>query len=122
MKQQLTRYEINQKIKQTLVSHGTDIAFLTFSFSGKAAWFTGCLNKTTGAAMGHEEIENLCKALASLPQIRFLNFELEDWAISSNFSSFTIHKKTIAASAPDRNQEPLVIQSSEIIEDVLEDQ
>jgi len=122
MKKQFTRYEINQKIKMALVSHNVDLTMFTFSFSGKAAWFTGRLNKTSGVPLEHEEIETLCRALKALPDIRHLNFELEDWNISASPGSFFITRKTIAASAPARDQKPLIINTSETVEDILEDQ
>ncbi|MDD9302417.1 MAG: hypothetical protein HUK40_08760 [Desulfobacter sp.] len=121
MKTKQTRYEINQKIKRVLVSHGTDLQQFFFSFSGKAASFTGRLCKVSGQDMKHEEVETLCKLLSNIPEIIFLNFELEDWVISSGSGSFSITRKQITSSAPAREQEPLFIQTDETVKDVLKD-
>ncbi len=69
-----------------------------------------------------ENIENLCKAIAAIPAIRFLNFELEDWTISATMGSFVISKKIIASSADAILHTPLIIKNDEDIEDVLIDQ
>jgi hypothetical protein len=121
MIKQPTRYETNQKIKRTLVSHGAHLGDLTFSFTGKAAFFTGRLNKISGTPMAYQAVENLCKALITVPYVRFLNFEMEDWTITLQHSSFSITPKTIAASTQDRDVKPLVISSNETIEDVLKE-
>ncbi len=121
MKKIPSRYEINQKIKRRLVSHGTDTRALNFSFSGKTAWFTGKLSKLTGQEMKQEEVEALCKALAAVPEILFLNFEMENWIISSSSGAFTITPKASTSSAPIRDRKPLVIRTDETIEDVLKE-
>ncbi len=121
MKKEFSRYEVNQKIKMILVSHNVDLSTLTFSFSGKAAWFTGKLNKASGSPLGHEEVETLCKALGGLHAIRFLNFELEDWNVSASPGSFSISRKAVASSSSGREQAPLIIKTNEKIEDVLDD-
>lgn len=121
MKKKPTRYEINQEIKRRLVSHGTDLSQLNFSFSGKTAWFTGRLSKISGQEMTNNEVEALCKALAVVPDILFLNFELEDWIISTCSGAFTIARKAAASSAPLRDKTPLVIRSDDTIEAVLKE-
>ncbi|MBI9093028.1 MAG: hypothetical protein JEZ12_27760 [Desulfobacterium sp.] len=121
MSRMISRYETNRKIKSCLVSHKADIAGLVFSFSGKTAWFHGKLTKIQGGEFSVEEIELLCKAISALPEIRFLNFELEDWSISASLGSFSIARKTVAAPASVGYQDPLVIKTDEDIEDVLAD-
>ena len=111
MKTSYDRYEINQKIKGLLVAGGADVTALSFSFSGKTAWFTGRFTKTTGAPMPQSEIEALCKALLALTAIHHLNFEMEDWNISSSLGSFVITRK-FTAPAPAREQKPLIIRTT----------
>jgi len=122
MKKKPSRYEINQRIKRRLVSHGTDLRALNFSFSGRTAWLTGKLSKLTGQEMKQEEVEALCKALATIPEILFLNFELENWIISSSSGAFTVTRKVSTSSAPIRDREPLVIKTDETVEDILKEQ
>lgn len=113
MKTEFSRYEINQKIKGVLVTAGADVTVLSFSFSGKTAWFTGRFNKTTGAAMDQGEVETLCKALMALPAVRHLNFEMDDWNISSSLGAFFISRKIMSAVASVREQKPLIIRTKE---------
>ena len=122
MKNTISRYDINRKIKSCLVSHKADLSGIIFSFSGKTASFHGKLSKSSGAEFKVENIENLCKAIAAIPAIKFLNFELEDWTISATMDSFVISKKIIASSADVSLHTPLIIKNDENIEDVLIDQ
>jgi hypothetical protein len=113
MTQDVSRYEINQKIKGILVTAGADVTVLSFSFSGKTAWFTGRFNKTTGAPMEQGDIETLCKALMALPAVRHLNFEMDDWNISSSLGAFTITRKVVASTtASAREQKPLILRTN----------
>lgn len=69
-----------------------------------------------------EEVENLCRAIAGLPGIKFLNFELDNWTISASLGSFLIAKKTITAAAGSDRSTPHYINDDEDIKDVLADQ
>jgi len=66
MKKQFTRYEINIMIKRILVRYKVDLSSLIFSFSGRAAFFSGRFNKTTGSQMGADEIEKFHWLMRSL--------------------------------------------------------
>jgi len=123
MKKNLTRYEINQKIKKTLVSNGADVTVLSFSFSGRTAWLSGRFNKTGGAAMGQSDIEIICRALMDLPMIYYLNFDVEDWNITCSIGSLIMTRKFAGAAAPDREQKPLIIRTKAdgTVEDTEED-
>jgi hypothetical protein len=57
MIKQPMRYETNQKIKRILVSQGAHLGDLTFSFTGKAAFFTVRLNKISGTPMAYQAVE-----------------------------------------------------------------
>lgn len=118
-----SRYDTNRKIKSCLVSHKADLAGIVFSFSGKTASFHGRLAKKNGVEFKVEEVENLCRTIAGLPPIKFMNFELDDWTISASMGSFVITKKIISATAgADGQFTPHYIDSDEDIEDVLADQ
>ncbi|WDP91184.1 MAG: hypothetical protein HUN04_16360 [Desulfobacter sp.] len=121
MKQKPTRYEINQKIKRILVSHGADLRQLTYSFSGKTAWFSGQLLKINGQEMANEEVENLGKALGAMPEILYMNFELENWVISSGTGALSVARKNAPAATSVRERKPLVITTDETVEEVLKE-
>lgn len=104
-----------------MVSHKANLAELVFSFSGKTARFHGKLTKHQGTEFSVEEVETLCKAVAALPGVKFLFFELEDWSISTGMGSFSITRKTVAVSAGVDHDQPLVLKNHEDIEDVLID-
>ena len=111
MKIPLSRYEINQKIKRTLVANGADVTALSFSFSGRTAWFSGRFNKIGGAAMSQSEIENICLALIDLPMIYYLSFDMEDWNISCAVGSLVMTRKLSGKAASVKDQKPLIIRT-----------
>ncbi len=121
MKNQATRYETNQKIKRLLVTHNTDLSRLFYSFSGKSATFSGRLIKTSGSGMKIEEVETLCQSLSAIAEVQFLNFDLDNWSISSGAGSFEISKKADVSSGPSKEQKPLIINTPEMVQDVLRD-
>lgn len=121
MKQNATRYETNRKIKQVLVSHSTDLSRVFFSFTGKTARFTGRFLKTSGRAMKFEEVEILCRTLIGLAGVRFLNFDMDDWAISAGVGSINIVKKSIASSNAQDVKKVHHIDTPELVEDILDD-
>ena len=122
MKQNATRYDTNRKIKQILVSHGTDLSKISFSFSGKSARFSGRFLKTSGQEMKFEEVETVCRSLTGLAGIRFLNFDMEDWAISAGLGSVNIVKKSIPSSSASDAKKVHHINVSESVEDVIKDE
>lgn len=122
MKETATRYDINRKIKQILVSHSTDLTRIFFSFSGKTARFSGRLLKTSGQEMKFEEVDALCRSLTNLAEIRFLNFEMDDWAISAGLGSMNIVRKSIPSSDASDTRKVHKIDTTESVEDVLKDE
>lgn len=122
MKQNETRYDTNRKIKQVLVSHNTDLSKIFFSFSGKTARFSGCFFKTSGQEMKFEEVETLCRTLTGLAGIRFLNFDMEDWAISAGPGSMNIVKKSTSFSSVSDERKAHHIDTPESVEDILKDE
>lgn len=122
MKETATRYDTNRKIKQILVSHSTDLTRIFFSFSGKTARFSGRLLKTSGQEMKFEEVDALCRSLTNLAEIRFLNFEMDDWAISAGLGSMNIVRKSIPSSDASGARKVHKIDTTESVEDVLKDE
>lgn len=122
MKQHATRYDTNRKIKQILVSHSTDLSKIFFSFSGKTARFSGRFLKTSGKEMKLEEVETLCRNLTGLAGVRFLNFDMDDWAISAGLGSINIVRKSIPTSNASDARKVHHIDLPESVENVLKDE
>ncbi|WP_321494022.1 hypothetical protein [uncultured Desulfobacter sp.] len=122
MKQNTTRYDTNRKIKQILVSHSTDLTRIFFSFSGKTARFSGRFLKTSGQEMKFEEVDTLCRSLTNLAEIRFLNFDMDDWAISAGLGAMNIVKKSVPSSDASDARKVHKIDTPESVEDVLKDE
>lgn len=122
MKKNVNRYDTNRKIKQILVTHGTDLSKIFFSFSGKTARFSGRFLKTSGQEMKLEEVETLCRTLTGIAGIRFLNFDMEDWAISTGMGSVNIVKKSVPSSTASTARKALHIDSSESVGEVIKNE
>ena len=122
MIQNANRYDTNRKIKQILVSHSTDVSKVFFSFSGKTARFSGCFISISGRGLKYGEVEALCKTLSNISGIRFLTFDMEDWAISAGMGSLNIVRKAVASSGASGARKSLHIKSDEPVKEFLEDQ
>lgn len=122
MKKNANRYDTNRKIKQILVSHGTNLSKIFFSFSGKTARFSGRFLKTSGQEMKLEEMETLCRAMAGIAGIRFLNFDMDNWAIAAGMGSLNIVKKSVPSSTGSNVKKTIHIDSSESVEEVIKDE
>lgn len=72
--------------------------------------------------MKFEEVETLCRTLTGLAGIRFLNFDMEDWAISAGLGSMNIVKKSTSFSSVSDERKVHHIDTPEFVEDVLKDE
>jgi len=72
--------------------------------------------------MKFEEVEILCRALTGLDDIRFFNFDMEDWVISAGLGSMNIVKKSTSVSSVSDGRKVHHIDTPESVEDVLKDE
>ena len=114
------RYEINKRVRQILVSHHVDMTKVSYSCIGSTIYVYGSLNKSPQGDFSLATIEGLIAELMSLPHIRDIQFDLDNWFISSEAGELNITKMrrpTISGTA----QKPIVIEEAEKVEDVLKD-
>lgn len=102
MSDELLRYEINTKVRQILISYNVDMTMINYSCIKKTIYVYGCLNKAPFGEFSLAEIKNLVAELMKLPRIRDVQFDLENWFISSETGELSIikGKKQIVCSLP----------------------
>lgn len=92
MSDELLRYEINTRVRQVLISYNVDMMRVNYSCSKKTVYIYGCLNKTTCGEFTVADIKNLVVELMKLPRVRDVQFDLENWFISSETGELSIIK------------------------------
>ena len=114
------RYEINKRVRQILVSHHIDMTKISYSCIGNTIYVYGNLNKSPQGEFSLATIEGLIAELMSLPHIRDIQFDLDNWFVSSEAGALNI-TKTRRPSISGTAQKPIVIEEAEKVEDVLKD-
>jgi hypothetical protein len=115
------RYEVNKKVRQILISHHVDMTKINYSCTGNTIYVYGSLNKSPQGDFSLATIEGLVAELMSLPHIRDIQFDLDNWFISSEAGALNITKMKKPSSVQTEQQKPLEIDKSEPIRDVLKD-
>jgi len=121
MTSQKNRFETNQKIRSVLVRHAVDLTRLEYSCSSSTVYLYGVLIKEPDGEFSPSNIEGLVNELLHLPYIRHVQFDLDNWNISSEFGSWSITKKRQPTEALPERERIVVIEKKEQIEDVLKD-
>jgi len=91
-----SRYQINQKVQQVLVKHAADLNELQYSCAGKTTftvYLYGILKKDPSGEFSPSHIESLIQELTNLPYVSHIQFELDNWNITSDFGGFKILKR-----------------------------
>ena len=76
---QFSRYEINRNVKRILVRHAVDLMALQFYCSGETVYLSGKLKKEPKGEFSPAQIEVMIRELTSLPYVKNLQFELNNW-------------------------------------------
>jgi len=102
MSDELLRYEINTKVRQILISYNVDMTRVNYSCIKKTIYVYGSLDKSPFGEFSLAEIKNLVAELMKLPRIRDVQFDLENWFISTETGELSIikGKKQIVCSLP----------------------
>lgn len=93
MKKQVSRYEINRKVKQILIRYAVDLSSLQYSCAGETVYLYGTLKKDPKGEFKPPGIEILIKELLGIPDVRSLQFDLSNWNINADYDSLSISKK-----------------------------
>lgn len=89
---QCSRYEVNREIRNVLLRHDADLLFLDYSFIGQAVYISGYLTRPFHVEFSVTLIEELIKDLRNIPHIIDVQFDLDNWSITSSASRLNIHK------------------------------
>ena len=92
MSDELLRYEINTKVRQVLVSYNVDMMKINYSCSKKTVYVYGSLYKVPYGEFTVADIKNMVAELMKLHRVRDVQFDLENWFISSETGELTIVK------------------------------
>ena len=92
MSDELLRYETNTRVRQILVSYNVDMMKVNYSCSKKTIYIYGSLNKTTYGEFTIADIKNLVAELMKLHRVRDVQFDLENWFISTETGELCIVK------------------------------
>jgi hypothetical protein len=101
MSDELFRYEINTRVRQILISYNIDMAKLNYSCIKKTIYLHGSLNKTPYGDFSIANIKSLVAELMHLPHIRNVQFDLENWVISTEAGELNIIKGKRPSAVPE---------------------
>jgi hypothetical protein len=93
MSAEFSRYEINRKIRQVLVSHNADMTRINYSFVNKTVYMYGSLVRESQGEFSLPVIESIIRELMKLPRVQKIQFDLDNWAISNEPGELNIVKK-----------------------------
>jgi hypothetical protein len=93
MSAELSRYEINRKIRQVLVSHNADMTSINYSFINKTVYMYGSLVRESQGEFSLPVLESIIKELMKLPRVQKIQFDLDNWVISNEPGELNIVKK-----------------------------
>jgi len=92
MSDELSRYEINTRVKQILVSYNVDMTKISYSCVNRTIHMYGSLNAYDQGEFKLTTIQNLVEELMKLPHIRGIQFDLDNWVISAEPGELNITK------------------------------
>ncbi|HON59988.1 MAG TPA: hypothetical protein P5040_07100 [Smithella sp.] len=92
MSDEHSRYEINRKVRQILVSHNADLTKISYSFIGKTVYLFGSLMKDPQGDFNLTGVKALVADLMKLPRVHDIQFDLENWVISVQAGDMSITK------------------------------
>ncbi len=121
MSNQFLRYEVNQMAKAVLTRHAVNLSTLHFSFSGATLYLYGSLKRDPDGDFSTSTLEPLLSDLAELPQVKHLEFDLEDWNIYSDMSSWKISPRKRPAVSYSDTDKTYVIEKDETVKEILDD-
>ncbi len=122
----VSRYEINRNVRMIFTRHDVDLSMIDYSFTGSTVYLYGDLVRADGD-YSVKEIESIVREISVLPQVRDIQFALNNWVVLSAEGSWQINKtkksavKRAAGQTGAPGDSTIVIDKSEKITDVLDD-
>lgn len=90
---ELSRYEVNSKIRHILVSHNADMTKITYSFVTRTVYMYGSLVKDSQEEFSISTIKGLITELMKLPRVQKVQLDLDNWIISNESGELNIIKR-----------------------------
>jgi len=122
----LSRYEVNQKVRMVFTRHEADLSMIDYSFMGSTVYLYGNLVRQD-RDYSVKEIEAIIKEIAAIPQVRDIQFDLNNWVVLAAEGTWQINqtKKAALTRAAGQPGTPgdttIVIEKPEKLTDVLDD-
>ncbi len=88
---QVSRYEVNRKVRMIFTRHDADLSKIDYSFMGSSVYLYGDLVRPD-RDYSAQEIESIAREISALPHVRDIQFELNNWVILSSGESWQINK------------------------------
>ncbi|MBI9073934.1 MAG: hypothetical protein JEZ02_00890 [Desulfatibacillum sp.] len=127
----MNRYEINQKVKTSLVRNAVDLTQVNYSCTTTTVHIWGLLKKDPEGDFSPAGVELLLKELSRIPEVRRLQVDLDNWDVQKGDGAWVATgTKKRAERKPDAVQarvlgagteKTLVVDKRENIENVLKD-
>jgi hypothetical protein len=123
---QVSRYEVNRKVRMIFTRHDADLSKIDYSFMGSSVYLYGDLVRPD-RDYSAQEIESIAREISALPHVRDIQFELNNWVILSSGESWQINKTKKSVVLPSTRQpgalgdSTIVIDKAEKLTDVLDD-
>jgi hypothetical protein len=121
--EKVSRYEVNRNVRMAITRHDADMTKIDYSFMGNTVYLYGDLVKSNGD-FSAQEIESLASDISSLPHVRDIQFDLNNWKLVSSGDSWQVTKtgKSVATKGTGSSGDStIIIEKSEKLADVLED-
>lgn len=124
--EQVSRYEVNRKVRRIFARHEADLSKIDYSFMGSSVYLYGDLVRSD-RDYSAQEIESIAREISALPHVRDIQFELNNWVILSSGESWQINKTKKSVVLPSTRQpgalgdSTIVIDKAEKLTDVLDD-
>jgi hypothetical protein len=96
------RYRMNQDVKIILVRHSVDLSKLNYSCSGSTVHLYGELKKDPPAEFSTADIENLLHEVSRLRNVKYVQCDIQDLLINSEYGSWQITRKKKTGRTPPR--------------------
>ncbi len=89
----VSRYEVNRKVRTILIRHDVYLAMIDYSFIGGTVYLSGEIIKSPEGEFTPSGIEEIAREITGLSGVRNIQFDLQNWVIASSGLSWQITKK-----------------------------
>lgn len=105
---------MNQDVKVILVRHSVDLTQLNHSCNGSSVHLYGELRKDPPGDFSPAGIESLLQEISRLPNVKYIQCDIKDWVINSEYGSWLVMRKKKADSTPPREDTVLIIDEHRV--------